>query len=51
MTWQAELATLIDETMAHVKAMEGATVKPVAVPLKIIERALAESPPPCGRRP
>jgi len=46
MTWQAELATLIDETMAHVKAMEGATVKPVAVPLKIIERALAESPRP-----
>jgi hypothetical protein len=43
MTWQAELAALIDETMAHVKAMEGADVKPV-VPLKIIERALAESP-------
>ena len=43
MTWQAELEALIEETMAHVKAMEGAKVKPVA-PVKIIENAIAEPP-------
>ena len=42
MTWQSELAALIEETMAHVKAVEGANVKPI-VPLKLVERALAES--------
>ncbi len=45
MTWQAELGTLIEETMAHVRAMEGASIKSV-VPLKIIERAIAETPRP-----
>jgi len=45
MTWQAELAALIEEAMAHVKAVEGANVKRV-VPLKIVERAIAESPRP-----
>jgi hypothetical protein len=50
MTWQAELAALIEETMAHVKAVEGANVKPV-VPLKIVERAIAESPRPARLEP
>ena len=45
MTWQNELANLIEETMAHVKAMEGTNVRPV-VPLKIIERVISESPRP-----
>jgi hypothetical protein len=50
MTWQAELATLIEETIAHVKAIEGASVRPV-VPLKIIGRAIAESPRPARLNP
>jgi hypothetical protein len=50
MTWQAELAALIEETMAHVKAVEGANVKPI-VPLKIIERAFVESPRPARLEP
>ena len=41
MTWQSELDALIEETMAHVKAVAGANVKPV-VPLKLVERALAD---------
>jgi hypothetical protein len=49
MTWQAELAALIEETMAQVKAA-GASVKPV-VPLKIVERAFAESPRPARVEP
>jgi hypothetical protein len=36
--------------MAHVKAVEGANVKPV-VPLKIVERAFAESPRPARLEP
>ena len=43
MTWQSELEALIEETMAHVKAVEGANVRPV-VPLKLVERAFAVSP-------
>jgi hypothetical protein len=50
MTWQAELETLIEETMAHVKAVKGANDKPV-VPLKMIERAIAESPRPARPEP
>src|ERR1700688_1383108 len=50
MTWQSELAALIEETMAHVKAVEGANVKPI-VPLKLVERALAESPRPARLEP
>jgi hypothetical protein len=50
MTWQAELAALIDETMAHVEAMQSANVKPV-VPLKIIERAIAETARPARLEP
>jgi hypothetical protein len=50
MTWQAELAALIEETMAHVKAVEGTNVKPI-VPLKIVDRAFAESPRPARLEP
>jgi hypothetical protein len=50
MTWQSELAALIEETMAHVKAVGGANVKPV-VPLKMVERAFAESPRPARLEP
>jgi hypothetical protein len=50
MTWQTELAALIEETMAHVNAVEGANVKPI-VPLNIVERAFAESPRPARLEP
>lgn len=50
MTWQAELAALIEDTVAHVKAVEGANVKHV-VPLKIFECAIAESPRPTRLAP
>ena len=50
MTWQAELNALIQETMAQVKAVGSANVKP-AVPLKLVERALAKSPRPARLEP
>ena len=50
MTWQSELAALIEETMAQINAVDGANVKPV-VPLKIVERALAESSHPARLEP
>ena len=43
MTWQAELETLIEETMAQAKAVQGKTVKPI-VPMRRVEQALAEPP-------
>lgn len=36
--------------MAHVKAVEGTNVKPI-VPLKIVDRAFAESPRPARLEP
>ena len=50
MTWQSELNALIEETVAQVKAVGGANVKP-AVPLKLVERALAESRRPAQLEP
>ncbi len=50
MTWQAELNALIEETMALVKTVDGAHVKPV-VPLKLVERAHAESARPVRVEP
>jgi len=50
MTWQDELNALIEETMAHVKAVGGANVMPI-VPLKIVERAFAEAPRPAPVEP
>jgi hypothetical protein len=41
MTWQAELEALIEESMAHAKAVQGKTVKPI-VPIKLVEQAIAE---------
>jgi hypothetical protein len=43
MTWQAELEALIEETMAHVKAIQGNAVQPI-VPIKPVAQALAEPP-------
>jgi hypothetical protein len=43
MTWQAELEALIEETMAHAKAVQGETFKTI-VPIKLVEQAPAEPP-------
>jgi hypothetical protein len=43
MTWQAELEALIEETMAHAKAVQGKTVKPI-MPIKLVEQRIAEPP-------
>jgi hypothetical protein len=43
MTWQAELEALIEETMAHAKAVQDNAVQPI-VPTRLVEQALAEPP-------